>query len=203
MKYVTWFVGLVVAITISLYVLAFTGFGNSIVAPIIESKIKEQTKLDAKLKVFSLSIDTVNIVLELNKNNSVEVKGTYSLLSQSFNITYNIALHELKTLQPLTSMQLQDSFFTQGSLKGDTKLFTLVGKSDIAKSKTAYKVIMRDMNPSSIIAKVEKADLQSLLHMFNQKSYASADINLDVNFKNIMPHKLDGDILLITNKIII
>jgi len=200
MKYLTWFVGVVVTIAISVYVLAFTGFGNSIVAPVIESKIKEQTKLDSKLKVFSLSTDTVDIVLELNKNNIVEVKGTYSLLSQSFNITYHIALHELKTLQPLTSIQLQDSFFTQGSLKGDTKLFTLVGKSDIAKSKTAYKVIMRDMNPSSIIAKVEKADLQSLLHMLNQKSYASADINLDVNFKNIMPHKLDGDILFITNK---
>jgi len=200
MKYLTWFVGLVVTIIISLYVLTFTGFGNSIVAPIIESKIKEQTKLDAKLKVFSLSIDTVNIVLELNKNNSVEVKGTYSLLSQSFNITYNIALKELKTVQPLISIQLQDSFFTQGSLKGDRKLFTLAGKSDIAKSKTAYKVVMRDMTPSSIIAKVEKADLQSLLHMLNQKSYASADINLDVNFTNIMPHKLDGDILLVTNR---
>jgi len=198
MKYLTWLIGALVAILATIYVVAFTGFGNSIVGPIIESKIKEQTKLDSKLEVFSLSMNDFKIVLQLNKNNTIEAQGTYSLFSQSFNIKYKVDLKELKTLQPLTSAQLQDSFFTDGTVIGDTKLFTVVGKSDVAKSKTDYKIIMADMNPSSIIAKVDKADLASLLHMLNQKSYASADVNLNVNFKNVTPHKLDGDILLIT-----
>ena len=198
MKYLTWLIGTLIAMLVIVYVVAFTGFGNSILKPVIESKIKEQTKLDSKLEVFSLSMNNFKIVLELNRNNTVEIEGTYSLFSQSFNVKYNVALKELKTLQPLTSMQLQDSFFTNGTVQGNTKLFTVLGQSNVAKSTTDYKVVMTDLNPSSIIAKVDTADLKSLLHMLNQKSYASADVNLDVNFKNITPHKLDGDILLIT-----
>jgi len=198
MKYLTWLMGIVVTLLAILYIMAFTGFGNSIVGPMIESKIKEQTKLDSKLELFSLSMNDFKILLQLNKNNTIKVEGTYSLLSQSFNVKYNVDLKELNTLQPLTSTQLQDSFFTAGTVMGDTKLFTVLGKSDVAKSKTDYKVVMSNLNPSSIIAKVDKADLQSLLHMLNQKSYASADINFDINFKNITPHKLDGDIFFIT-----
>lgn len=199
MKYLTWFIGIAAAILLGIYVMAFTGFGNSIIKPVLEKTIKQQTKLDSKLKVFSLSMSDFQIVLELNKNNTIKVEGTYSIFSKAFDVKYSVNLQELKTLQPLTSMQLQDSFFTDGTVKGNDKLFTVLGESNVAKSKTDYKVVMKDLNPSSIIAKVKKADLQSLLHMLNQKQYASAEVNLDVNFKNITPHKLDGDILLITN----
>ena len=198
MKYLAWFIGIVAATLLAVYVLAFTGFGNSLIKPVIENKIKQQTKLDSKLKVFSLSMSDFQIVLQLNKNNTIKAEGTYSIFSKSFDVKYSVDLQELKTLQPLTAMQLQDSFFTDGTVKGDDKLFTVLGKSDVAKSKTDYKVVIKDFNPSSIIAKVKKADLRALLHMLNQKSYASADVNLNVNFKNITPHKLDGDILLIT-----
>ncbi|WP_457749752.1 hypothetical protein [Sulfurimonas sp.] len=200
MKYLTWLIGTLLAIFIMVYVVAFTGFGNSMVKPVIEDKIKEQTKLASKLKVFSLSMSSFKILLQLNKNNIIKVEGKYSIFSKSFDIKYSVNLQELKTLQPLTSIQLQDSFFTEGTVKGDDKLFTVLGKSDVAKSKTDYKVVMTDLNPSSIIAKVDTADLESLLHMLNQKPYASADVNLNINFKNITPHKLDGDILLITKK---
>ena len=198
MKYLTWLIGAVAAIVMIVYVVAFTGFGNSLLKPVIEGKIAEATKLDAKLKIFSLSMSDFTILLELNKNNTIEASGKYSLFSRSFDVKYKVDLQELQTLKPVTSMQLQDSFYTDGTVKGDDKLFTVLGKSDVAKSKTDYKVVMTDLNPSSIIAKVDKADLRSLLHMLNQKSYASADINLDVNFKDITPHKLDGDILLVT-----
>jgi len=198
MKYLTWLIGTVAAILLAVYVIAFTGFGNSIMKPVIENKIKEQTKLESKLKVFSLSMSDFQIVLQLNKNNTIKAEGTYSIFSKSFDVKYSVNLQELKTLQPLTSMQLQDSFFTDGTVKGNDKLFTVLGKSDVVKSKTDYKIVMKDLNPSAIIAKVDRADLQSLLHLLNQKSYASADVNVNVNFKNVTPHKLDGNILLIT-----
>jgi len=200
MKYLTWLLGVLTAAIAVIYVMAFTSFGNSIIGPIIEKQIKEQTKLDAKFEVFSLSMSDFKIILHLTKNNTIQAQGSYSLFAQSFDIQYIVDLKKLQTLQPLTSVQLQDSFFTDGTVKGDTDLFTVLGKSDVAKSKTNYKIVMTKMNPSSIIAKIDKANLKSLLHMLNQKSYASADIDLDVNFKNITPHKLDGDITLVTKK---
>ncbi|WP_151899840.1 hypothetical protein [Sulfurimonas hydrogeniphila] len=198
MKYLTWFFIGVVGIFIFVYVILFTGFGNSLIKPAIESKIREETKLDSKLKVFSLSMSDFQIILQLNENNTIKAAGTYSILSKSFDIQYSVDLGELATLQPLTVMQLQDAFFTEGRVQGNDKLFTVLGKSDVAKSKTDYKIVMTDFIPTAIIAKVARADLASLLHMINQKPYASAQVNLNVNFTNITPHQLDGDILLVT-----
>jgi len=200
MKIVSWILGVVLSLFVLVYVVAFTGFGNSLLQSTIESKIKEATKLDSKLKIFSLSMSHFEILLELNKNNTIEAKGDYSLFGQSLDATYAVNLEELKTLQPLTQTQLQSSFHTDGKVIGDIAYLTVKGKSDVAQSVTSYHVELTDLNPTSIIAKIESANLEALLFMLNQKVYASADINLDVNFKNINPHQLDGDIKLETLK---
>jgi len=198
MKFLAWFGGILVGVLALVYVVGFTGFGNSILKPIIEENIQAQTKLESKLSTFSLSMSDFEILLELNKNNTILLKGNYSLFAQSFNIAYRVDLKELKTLQPLTQTQLQSSFSTKGSVVGDIAFLTLEGKSGVAKSVTNYHVELTDLNPTSIIAKVQNADLASLLYLGGQREYASATINLDVNFKNITPGALDGNILLTT-----
>ncbi|MBN2816890.1 MAG: hypothetical protein JXQ67_09415 [Campylobacterales bacterium] len=200
MKYVAWFGAFVATLLGLIYVVAFTSFGNSLVTPLIEAKIKEETKLESKLETFSLSMSDFEILLELNKNNTILLKGNYSLFSQSFDIAYRVSLLELKTLQPLTQVQLQSSFGTEGSVVGDMAFMKVDGKSDVAKSNTSYHVELTNLNPSSIIAKVENLDLASLLYLGGQKEYASAILNLDVDFKNITVHELDGKVLLTTKE---
>ena len=198
MKYLAWFVGVAFTVFTVVYVVAFTSFGNSLLKPMIEGKIKEQTNLDSKLKIFSLDSSSFELLLDLNANNSIFVKGNYSLSTLAFNVAYRVNLEELKTLQSLTSTQLQGSFHTDGAIVGDMEFIKVDGKSDIASSVTAYSVELTDFNPTSIVAKMNSADLKSLLFMVNQKAYASAKINLDVNFKSVTPHKLDGNIKLET-----
>ena len=198
MKFLSWLVSIVIGLIAIVYVVVFTSFGNGLLKPIIESKIKENTKLDSKLTAFSLSMNKFEILLELNENNTIMLKGDYSLFSKSFDIIYDLKLTELKTLKPLTITPLQGEFKTDGTLKGDMAFMKIDGKSDVAKSDTTYHVELTDLNPTSIIAKIKEAKLASLLYIGSQSQYASADINLDINFKNIKPHMLDGDILLKT-----
>jgi len=198
MKIVSYLLGLVFVLVAAVYTVAFTSFGNSLLQPTIEAKIQEQTKLPSKLQTFQLGMSDFDILLELNANNTIHIKGNYSLFAQSFNITYNVNLEELKTLQPLTQTQLQSSFHTDGKVVGDMAFLKVDGKSDVAKSSTNYHVELTDMNPTSIIAKVDTLNIQALLYMLNQKAYASADVNVDLNFKNITPHKLDGEVKLRT-----
>ena len=200
MKYIYWILGIVVGVLVLLYVTLFTALGNGMLKPVIEAKIQEQTKLDSSLERFSLGVSSLHIVLELNKNNTITVDGSYSLFSQSFDLTYKVALGDLASLKPLTKIKLNDAFFTNGVVRGDSKLLKIKGVSDVAKSNTHYDVVLKDFNPSSIIANVNDLDLVALLHLLNQKKYAKAKVNIDVNFKNIMPHQLDGDIFLTTNK---
>jgi len=198
MKYVAWFVGVLVVLLTGVYVVAFTGFGNSLLKPIIESKIQEQTKLDSKLSTFSLSMSDFSIVLEVDKDNSVSANGNYSLFSQAFNVAYRVDMLKLESLQDLAKTPIQGVFKTDGTVKGNLAFIEVDGKSDVALSDTRYHVELTDLNPTSIIANIQAADLALLLTMAGQKPYASASINLDVDFKNIKLHELDGDIVLTT-----
>jgi hypothetical protein len=200
MKIIGWLLGIVLLLVGVSYTLLFTSFGNGIFKPIIETEIQKQTHLPSRLQQFSLGWDSMDIVLAINPHNMITIKGRYSLFSQSFDLNYDVALHELASLEPLTKKKLNDSFLSNGKVVGDMKFLTIKGESDVAKSNTTYKVELHDLNPTSIIANVSNLDLASLLHMLGEKKYADAAVNLNVNFKNITPHKLDGDILLLTKE---
>jgi len=198
MKFLAWIFGILVTIVIAVYVVAFTSIGNSIVKPIIESKIKEQTLLDSKLNVFSLSMSEIEVALEINKNNLVYLKGEYSIFSKSLDIDYKLELNDLETLKPLSGVELHNSFFTSGKVKGDMAFIKVDGISDVASSDTTYHVELTEFNPTSIIAKLNRLKLEELLEIGAQKQYAKANVNLDINFKSIKTHALDGDIVLKT-----
>jgi len=198
MKFLAWIFGILVTILVAVYVVAFTSIGNSIVKPIIESKIKEQTLLDSKLNVFSLSMSEIEVALEINKNNLVYLKGEYSIFSQSFDIDYKVELNDLESLKPLSGVELHNSFFTSGKAKGDMAFIKVDGISDVASSDTTYHVELTEFNPTSIIAKLNRLKLEELLEIGAQKQYAKANVNLDINFKSIKTHALDGDIVLKT-----
>ena len=200
MKYLAWIGAVVLTVVLAIYVVAFTDFGNGLIKPTIESKIKESTKLNSKLTTFSLSMSEFEIALELSKSNQILLKGEYSLFSQAFDIIYNVKLGALEELKSLTNAALKGSVFTNGTLQGDMQLINIDGVSDIAKSDTTYHIELTEFNPTSIIAKIKSADLLLLLELGGQKPYASADVDLDINFKNITPHALDGDILFQTNQ---
>ncbi|MBW6489437.1 hypothetical protein [Sulfurimonas sp.] len=196
MKYLVWAGGIVAALVATLYVVAFTPLGNGIVKPIVEAKIKEQTKLDSKLETFLLGISDFEIVLALNEKNVIKAKGRYSLFSKSFDVAYNVSLKSLESLEPLTSAPLKGAFHTDGGIKGDLAFIEIEGKSDVGESDTSYRVELSDLNPILIIAKMKNAKLASLLYLGAQNPYATADIDLDINFRNINPHVMDGEIVL-------
>lgn len=198
MRYLVWFGGIIVAIVVTLYVVAFTPLGNGLIKPIVESKIAQNTKLESKLNTFLLSMSDFEIVLELNKDNIIEAKGSYSLFSQAFNLIYNIDLKNLQSLKSLVGTNLNGTLHTNGTAKGNKAFMEIDGKSNIAKSITSYHVELTGLNPTSIIADVKSAKLASLLYMAAKNPYATADIDLNVNFKNINPHVMDGDIILKT-----
>jgi len=198
MKILSWLVGIVLTILLGLYVMIFTSFGNALVKPMVEKQIAIKSKLPTKLEKFSVGIDNFEIVMRLNPNNLVYLKGNYSLFKQSFNISYKIELHKLQTLQVVTQTKLNGSFMSVGDLKGDINFITIDGISNVAKSDTKYHIELTKFQATSIIATIKRLDLHSMLYLLNQKQYANGKIDLDINFRNIIPHKLDGDIKLKT-----
>ena len=200
MKIVLWLLGLVLSLVVGVYVIAFTSIGNSILSPIIEAKIQEATKLDSKLRTFALGMSEFEILLDLDSHNNVYVKGTYSLFEQSFDSVYDVKLKKLETLQALTKKPLKGVLFTDGTAKGTLGLMNIDGKSDVALSSTVYHVELTDLDPTSITATIQNADLRTLLELAGEKQYAQGKIDVDVDFKSIKEHKLDGTIVLATKQ---
>lgn len=198
MKYLAWLGAILAAVAVTLYIVAFTPLGNSLLKPIIENKVKEQTKLDSKLETFSLSMSDFEIVLEIDRENILKAKGEYSLFSKAFDLSYEVSFKNLESLEPFTTTALKGAFYTDGSAKGDLAFFEIEGKSDVGESDTSYHVELTDLNPTSIIAQMKNAKLASLLYLGAQNPYATADVDLNINFKNITSHLMDGDIVLST-----
>lgn len=194
MKYIGWLLGLLLSLIVIIYIVAFTTFGNNLIKPVIESKLKENTDLPLKVDVFKLTTNYIKLSLSLNEKNSLHVDGNYSLFSQSFDIYYSCKFNELQTLASLTKKQLFGTLHTSGEVKGDLDFLKIDGISDVAKSDTYYHIELTKFDPTSIIAKVKGAKLENILALIGEKIYAKADIALDVNFKDIKPHQLDGDL---------
>jgi len=98
----------------------------------------------------------------------------------------------LQTLQKVTKVKLYGNFNTNGTIKGTLDLINIDGISNIAQSKTNYHITLTKFNPTSVIAEINGAKIQSLLAMIGKKQYIKADANLKINFKNLTSHKLDG-----------
>ncbi|MDQ7068610.1 MAG: hypothetical protein Q9M40_11895 [Sulfurimonas sp.] len=159
MKFFVWMGSFILVILMAIYTIAFTVFGNGIVAQKIESEIREATKLDAKLSTFTLSMSDFEIVLELSKSNKVTLIGNYSLFSQAFNIAYRVNFEAVEELKNLTNAPLVGRIFTEGKVKGNMAFIEVDGLSDIAKSDTTYHIELTNLDPTSIIAKVQKHGL--------------------------------------------
>jgi hypothetical protein len=192
--------GFLIALVIGVYVLAFTPVGNSITAPVVEQKIQENLGMKVKLNKFALTMSDFSIILELDSQNIIYVNGNYSLSSKKFNAGYRVNLDKLENLKEFVSSDIKGAFHTEGVVKGDMSFIEVDGKSDVASSVTSYHVELTEFSPTSIIAKIDKANLSELLSIAGQKQYADAVVNMDVNFKSIKAHELDGDISLKTSK---
>ena len=200
MKFLKIFAGALIAIVLIVYVVLFTGVGNSMLRPVIEAKASLALGLPVKVKKFHLSMSDIDLLLDISDDNSVHLYGTYSPFAQSFDLQYDLKLLKLSNLRLLTKQQLMGEFKTNGTIKGDLDRIEVDGVSDVAKSSTDYHVELTKLDVSSIKAKVKSLQVDALLAMVMQPRFVHAALDLDLDFKNIKPHQLDGIVHLQTYK---
>jgi hypothetical protein len=196
MKYLAWFGVVFTTLLTIIYVAVFTPIGNGFIKPFVESKIEEKTQMESRFSIFLFNTTDFEMVLVLNQNNSVKVKGNYSLFSRSLNFSYEVGFQNLQSLSKLAGTPLSGTFFTNGTVKGDLAFMNIDGMTDIGNSKSAYHATLADLTPASFTMKMRDAKLASLLHLFSKNPYATADVDLEVNFKNLISHEMDGEITL-------
>ncbi|WP_281951269.1 hypothetical protein [Nitrosophilus kaiyonis] len=147
--------------------------------------------INSKLKKTSLkySAKVLSNLAKIASSGKVDTKNI------DMDIKYFVLIKELAMLKPIINFDLRGPLKTEGVVKGDKNLLTINGKSNIALSKTDYKVILKDFKPKSADSNIKNAKLSKILYMLNMPVYADADIDMKANFKNLDIKNIDGDIL--------
>lgn len=200
MRILAWIGAVFITLLGLIYIVAFTGFGNALVKPFIEQKIREQTKLDATLSVFRVDMSSFDILLTFDRPNTITLKGEYSLFSQTFNVDYNVALNYLESLEPLTQTPLKGEFRTDGKVTGDLKQIAIQGRSDVASGQTNYTVELEDFTPTIVLATFKGVQIEKVLAMLSQPDYASSKLDAAISFTSLDPQNLQGSAKIILSE---
>lgn len=97
-------------------------------------------------------------------------------------VTYDIDFRELGLLAPLTNAPLRGPLRLEGSVKGDETLLTVIGKSDIAQSKTDFRLRFKAASLQSAEADIRTLRLDRLLYLAGQPAYLRKG-TLDANIR--------------------
>lgn len=125
----------------------------------------------------------------------IDSEGIIIPKTSALNLEYRLAISKLELLKPVTNAPLRGELLLNGSAKGDKKLLTLLGQSDIAKSDTTFTVKLAEFAPKSIRAKIKRLQLKNLLYMVTQPDYANALVDVDISVTNAKAGELRGNIV--------
>lgn len=196
MKWLAIISSILLTLLLTVYMLAFTAFGNGIVKPIIEEKINAELNSSAVIEIFELDMSHFNLKISLTPSNTIEASGDYALFSQAVDATYHLNFQDMSELEFILQRPSHGAFFIKGSAVGDTESMQIKGESNIATSQTTYDLTLEEFHPTRITANIANAQLQDLLALGGERAYANAAIDVNVLLKDANPKHLDGSVTL-------
>lgn len=187
---------LVFLVIAAIYWVLFTKTGNDYIASFIEEKVNsEQDKVKMKVNNFRLTFKTIDFDATIDDNSNIKVIGDLQLLNEKVDLKYDIKIKELAYLENLMKQKLNGPFSTSGTFVGNDKLAVIEGTSDVAESKTSYKINMADFEAKDMDFLIKNAKIDKLLHLLNQPIYTNGNLDLKGNIKDIDIKKLSGKIV--------
>ncbi len=177
---------------VSLYVVLFTSFGNSLTSSYIEDYLNDKGIVAFKLEKFKLTFNEVSLKANIDKNSHITLSGNYDIFSQAIDMKYLVDIKDLSKLEEFTKQKLIGSLALVGSVKGDKTKLLVQGKSNVFGSNTVYDIQLSDFNPQYITLNIQNAKIEQILSLSNQKSYASGIVDINVNIKDTNVKSLNG-----------
>lgn len=177
LKYLGIFLILIVAV---LYGLLFTGFGNNLVKPYIEKTVKDKSGFDLKLTKFDLNFKSLDISAIVNGEINADVKGKYSLFSQSFDLDYNVDVQNLNSFK----VNLDEPMGLNGLIRGKIKDFSANGVGKILDSDVRFLATLKDFKPFDVDLDAKGLNIQKAMKLANQPTFLVGKINAVANIQN-------------------
>jgi len=144
---------------------------------------KTHFSLNAKADLSSTNVK-YDFILSSNLAKIIS-KGSIQPDSLKTQAEYSVDIKELALLKPLTKAPFRGPFSTKGELHGDKKELKLKGSSNLAKSRTSYSLLLKDLEPHSAKLDISKAKLSKLLYLLGQPNYAEGNLDIHADITSI------------------
>lgn len=199
-KFVVWFVGILLALLVLIFVVLFTPPGNALLKPIIQGQIDKYAPLKLDVEKFSLGFSSLDVLIAHGDDIYITLGGDFSLFSQTLDLALKIDAKDISALGELAGTPLNGSFVLNTTAKGTLSNLEINTTSDIAKSFTDIRVNLKDFTPTNILASIKDLQVKELLAMAGVKPYASGAFNFEADIKGGLDSQnvlnFDGNALL-------
>lgn len=193
MRYFIYIAALFLIMAGVIYILLFSGTGNSIMRPFVETRLGNSIEGQVNLEEFMLRTDRFAFKIVLDGNSTISVKGTLDLFNQTLDADYDLNILDLSKLEHLINYSLMGPLSTSGSIKGGRSSLIIKGTGNVAAGKTQYKVNLVDFKPKAIDLVVEEAHIEKIFYMLKLKGYATGRLNVTADLDTSDPANLRGD----------
>ena len=162
------------------YMLFFTKIGNSTISKYIENSFNEKQN-DFKLKFDTFIIDTnnINLVANINDSSKIKIDGKISsLFDLKAEFIYKIDIKDLSIFNNIVQKELKGSLEANGDLITKNGLSTIIGTSNIANSSTKYEINLNKTDIKSLDLDIKNANIDELLALLSEPIYSFGKLNL-------------------------
>lgn len=173
-------IGIVVLLLGGVWTLAFTQFGNDLLRPYIENIVVEKTGQKVKLDKFSLRFSSVDIQASLENSIIARVSGKTKLLSQWFDLDYNIIANNLN----VSNIKIDREIGLSGKAKGDMSDFDINGKGNAFGSNLRFLAKIKEQKPLNLQIDAKKLQIDEILKLLNKPIYAVGSVDIVANVKD-------------------
>lgn len=181
-KIFLWILGVCVALTLASYVLLFTPLGNSLLKPLLQSKIDSLAPIKLEITEFVLKADSLHLVLQNNEYVHIALDGDFWIPSQEFSLNLNALVQDISIFGELVDTPMQGGFKLEAHGSGTFKNFEVLAKSDIAKSFSTLHMRFAHRQLHSIDTQIQEANIQEILAMLGHKPYIKGLLTLNAKF---------------------
>ena len=177
------------------YMLFFTKIGNSTISKYIENSFNEKQN-DFKLKFDTFIIDTnnINLVANINDSSKVKIDGKInSLFDLKAEFIYKIDIKDLSIFNNIVQKELKGSLQANGDLITKNGLSTIIGTSNIANSSTKYEINLNKTDIKSLDLDIKNANIDELLALLSEPIYSFGKLNLKTKLIKNSSDLFNGD----------
>ena len=177
------------------YMLFFTKSGNGIISQYIENSFNEKQN-DFKLKFDTFIIDTnnINLVANINDSSKVKIDGKInSLFDLKAEFIYKIDIKDLSIFNNIVQKELKGSLEANGDLITKDGLSTIIGTSNIANSSTKYEINLNKTDIKSLDLDIKNANIDELLALLSEPIYSFGKLNLKTKLIKNSSNFFNGD----------